>query len=223
MINLLNESQLIEAMVRIDTSFVRDRINKLKNQIIKIGEPAREDDRGRSIKIADILNKTFKDEKIVFKYESGGSKYGIVGGFAKEDHIEVYFNSSLAYELSDDEFWNEFLAIVEGTIHHEMVHRGQIVRANIKHPGISRKKIGFDKDLDTWEQYYGSPHEIMAYATSVYYEMIEFGMSHEVMRKTIRSGNLAGVSDVYKEYESMFPRGHKVLNRLLKHVGDIVG
>lgn len=220
---LAESAGLFEAMITPDTRFVRDRIERNKSRILNIGAKASDsDDRRSSDAIGKILTDLFKDEKIVFKFKRGISKYGIVGGYTRDKIIEVFYNQELAWELMDDEFWSEFLAIVEGTIHHELIHRAQIAKARVKHPGIARKKIGFGKQLDSWKDYYGNPHEIMAYASSVYYEMLENGLSHETMNRMIRSGNLSSVSDVWEAYADLFSNNDPVMKKLLRYLADIV-
>jgi len=221
---LINESLLFEAMIKVDTRWIADRLEKVKSRLIAIANKTGQKDIVYAKEMGKILTDIFKDEKIIFKHEAGPNRYGIVGGFTFDDKIEVYYHDDLYVEMFEGEYWQDIKDTIVGTLHHELVHRQQIARAKINKPGISRAKIGFGIELEKWEDYYGSAHEIMAYATSVYWEMVFAGLSHESMSNVIRQndGQLGRISDVYNEYETLFSNNHPVMKKLLRYVADMI-
>jgi len=221
---LINESLIFEAMIQVDTRWITDRLERVKSQLINIANKSGQEDKVYADEMGKILTAQFKDEKIVFKHERGPSRFGIVGGFTHDEKIDVYYNEDLYVEMFEGEYWNDIRDTIVGTLHHELVHRQQIARGKIKTPGISRAKLGFGKEVEKWEDYYGSPHEIMAYATSVYWEMIFAGLSHETMRNIVRQndGQLERTSEVFHEYTELFDRNHPVMKKLLRYVADMI-
>ena len=221
---LINESLLFEAMIKVDTRWIADRLEKVKSRLITISNKTDQKDNVYAKEMGKILTDQFKDEKIEFKYEPGPSRFGIVGGYTRDEMIDVYYNDDLYVELFEGEQWQDVKDTIVGTLHHELVHRQQIARAKIKSPGITRAKIGFGKELEKWEDYYGSPHEVMAYATSVYWEMIFAGLSHETMKNLLRQNDqqLARTSEVYSEYQELFGNNHPTMKKLLRYVADMI-
>ena len=224
---LIGESLIFEAMIQVDTRWIADKLETVKSKLIAIASKTGR--QGQSDKVfanemGKVLTDLFKEEKIVFKYQAGPNRFGIVGGYTLDDKIEIYYHEDFYVEMFEGDYWNDIRDTIVGTLHHELVHRQQIARGKIKTPGISRAKLGFGKELEKWEDYYGSVHEVMAYATSVYWEMIFAGLSHDSMKNIIRQndGQLARISDVYNEYEELFDRNHPVIKKLLRYVADLV-
>lgn len=152
--------------INIDVSFVRDRILENYEELCEAQTLTR---------FVHILNKVFQDKELTFVAAKGSyqmvglheecyTDIGIVEGQTIYDgKISVILWSEVLHTIVYDEV--KLIRLLSGLIRHELVHREQTTRSNMKchfqHP-----KRNIDK-MEEWAQYYFDRHEHAAFAHEI--------------------------------------------------------
>lgn len=229
-----------EAAIQSNTGWVKSRLAKLEKSIRAVvknmGAPNAKGITAGNKKIVGLLTKAFIDDGVFIGYNhndmSGNEdedEVGLNGGFTamgeKAPIMVIYLNKNLWQAVSTPNNWRYFVNRFADIIGHEQVHRAQYARAKsdgrhmqlVKHfqspnPG----KTPEDKIM----AYMSDKHEIMAWATTAFLELIGRGYTNEeiltVIKNPFKHLRALERSNSMMTYMDNFDKNSPVLKRFFK-------
>lgn len=133
---------------------------------------------------------------------------------------EKLFKSTILYHLLIKE-----LGIV---LVHELVHIGQYAKVKQNQPKEFHDILlrSASKNINNEKEYFSHPREIMAFAATIYQELLKSGLNKEEIKKLFNYGEygnnsifmITQNSKTAKEYFELFKKDDKVLKKLFKNV-----
>jgi len=167
-----------EAVIKVDVSWVKESLLKLKNKLIN-------KDYG-NLEIEEILNREFLPHFV--KFENGfdseytndfyGSVQIIKGSMYENGLIRIDYYSTFWEIFEDDTLYNEFIKVVSSIIYHERVHVYQLQKSHNKLKYV---------DTSSNYTYLSNIHEIQAHAQQAVFDLINMGYSVEEIKKKVKS------------------------------------
>lgn len=205
-----NDQLLYEAVIQVHKK-VADIINNLESN-----EPFSLD------KMKSILNNynislTERMQTVYFEGVSTSSGNIII----YHKHLDnKLFESTLLYHLLLKE-----LGIV---LVHEFVHVGQYAKVKQNQPNEFHDILlrSASKNIYNEKEYLSHPREIMAFAATIYQELLKSGLNKEEIKKLFNYGEYGNNSifmiiqnsKTAKEYFNLFKKDDKVLKKLFKNI-----
>jgi len=172
------------------------------------------------------LNSYFLNEKIEFKKSPLVEPFGnglLKGGYQpKTGTIYLFYDNNIidSFKLQNNKNLNTdfkwFLETFEELLGHEVVHRLQFLKDNIK-------KIGVMSDKNE-KEYLAQPKEVMAYAWQIVQTFKMYKYDNEFIRFILKdredTESLKNINYIpmFKKYYNYFPKNSNVIKLLYKYI-----
>lgn len=190
--------------------------------------------------ILDILNDSFYTLNILFILENHETspapiykKAGIVGAIFDDENDEIVvslFKRRIEKFINDPKSWNYFFIALKQIISHEIIHQMQM--KNIPRKKIPKILSQEEEKLkrifgnDSFLQYYGSKHEVQAFAFELINELIINGYDKNQIIKMLEYPSTVSMKKsftLFRYYETFYEKSKtnkeskKILNKLLSY------
>lgn len=233
---LLNEAQIMEAMLRVNVNFVAAAVRRAADLSMRVAN-SKAAPGTKLRRISTYLNREFNKYKIIIEPEANfhelDYEYDEIGIGGAETwsttqspiDLIVYVNNNLGNGFVNDTAIQQFIHHLTAVIAHELTHRQQLASAVRQRDVQSLELAGTvfkGGQPKTLEDYLSDPREIMAFAQQAYYELVGSGLTPVQVTDAIKNTNsqYAEYSPILVNFLDFFGRGSKQYKRFLKNISQ---